>query len=88
MISDSAFNVATSQRQGDVPLRSPRTSIVLAERTRQRRRKRHRRRQARTRWAARFAIFDRRPFDLICQRTAPYLVFAGTMPLVYALRPW
>jgi hypothetical protein len=88
MISDSAINVASLQGQGDVPLRSPRTSLILAERTRQRRWERRRRRQARTRWTAWFAVFDRRPFDLIRQRTAPYLVFAGTTPLVYAPRPW
>jgi hypothetical protein len=71
--------------QTAVPLRSPQTSITLAEAARQRRRERRQRRQGRARRAAWFARFDRRPFDLVCTRATPGIVFFGTAPLVYSL---
>ena len=88
MTSNSASSLPPLLSQAAVPLRSPRTSIILAERARQRRWARRQRRQGRTRWAARFAVFDRCPFDSIRQHTGPCLVFVGPMPFVYALQSW
>ena len=76
-----------------VPMRSPRTSIVLAELARQRRYERRERRLRRLRrrraWARRvawLAAFGRKPFGLVCTNGAPcLLLLAGTMPLVYVL---
>ena len=80
-----------------VPVRSPRTSIVLAELARQRRlercqrrRKRQQRRRAWARlmgWMGQVVAVSRWPFETIRTRTAPRLVFPGAMPLVYALQP-
>jgi hypothetical protein len=77
-----------------VPVRSPRTSIILAELARQRRyerrRRRHRRLQRRRAWARRMAwlaAFGRKPFGLVRTDAAPYLLlFAGIMPLLYVLK--
>jgi hypothetical protein len=69
----------------DLPRRSPRTSIILAELTRQRRYERCRRRQARARRAAWLAWLDRRPFDSACAQRLPGLAFTGGMLLVYVL---
>jgi hypothetical protein len=70
------------------PVRSPRTSLILAEAARQRRRQcrqRRQRHQGRVRRAGWFVLFDCRPFDSICTRATPGVVFPGTMPLVYTL---
>ena len=73
----------------DLPRRSPRTSLILAELARQRRFERCRRRQARARRAAWLAwLLDRRPFDSARaqqQQPLPELAFAGagTTLLVY-----
>jgi len=75
--------------QGTLPVRSPRTSIVLAEVARQRRFERRRRQQRRRAWARRvrwFAARSRQPFQLKPAPAALGVVFVGTMPLVYALR--
>jgi hypothetical protein len=76
------------------PMRSPRTSIILAELTRQRRfercerrRKRQQRRRAWARLVGWMATVSRWPFATSRMRTAPRPVFPGAMPLVYALKP-
>jgi hypothetical protein len=66
------------------PRRSPRTSLVLAELTRQRRGERQ---QARARWAGWLALADRRPFDSVRTHAAPCLLFAGALPLVWSPNP-
>jgi hypothetical protein len=73
-----------------LPVRSPRTSIILAELARQRRWERQQRRKARARRrAAWMALFSRKPFDLVSVQPPPHVTFAGAMPMVYALpRPW
>jgi hypothetical protein len=75
------------------PARSPRTSIVLAERARQRRlerRKRRlkhqRRRQARARVTAWLYALGRWPFEALRRRTTPDLPFPEPVSLAYALR--
>jgi hypothetical protein len=69
-----------------LPVRSPRTSIILAELARQRRWARLQRRKARARRrAAWVALFSRKPFDLIRVQYPPSVTFAGAMPMVYAL---
>ena len=70
------------------PMRSPRTSIILAELARQRRSERRRRREARLRRAALLTLFDRRPFDLICTGSTPSVVFPSTTPIVYVFSPY
>jgi hypothetical protein len=82
----SASNPLAPFALPDLPRRSPRTSIILAELARQRRYERCRRRQARARWAAWLSWLDRRPFDsahVQPQQRLPELAFAGGMPLVY-----
>jgi hypothetical protein len=74
-----------SQPFAAVPVRSPRTSLILAEAARQRRWERRQRRESRALRPAWFALFDRRPFDLVCADATPAVVFNGTMPLVYSL---
>ena len=76
------------------PVRSPRTSIVLAELARQRRLerrqrrfKRQRRRQAWNRVTAWLTGLGRGPFEAVGTRVASGLIFPGAMPLVYALPP-
>jgi hypothetical protein len=74
--------------QAAVPLRSPRTSIILAELARQRcLERRQRRRRAWARWTGWLAALGRWPFEPSRTPAAPGLVFPGTMPLVYALQP-
>ena len=68
-----------------VPVRSPRTSLILAEAARQRRREHRQRRESRIRRAPWFALLDCRPFDLIRTQAVPGVVFSGTVPLVYTL---
>lgn len=71
------------------PVRSPRTSIILAELARQRRWERLQRRKTRARRARWLALFDRRPFDLIRVQCPPRVNFSGATPMVYALpQPW
>ena len=77
-----------------VPMRSPRTSIVLAERARQRRLERYRRRLKRQRrrqaWAqvtAWLHVLGRWPLEAMRTRPAPGLPFPESVPLAYALRP-
>ena len=90
----SAAHTPSSSPQAAVPMRSPRTSIVLAELARQRRLerckrrlKRQRRRQAWARLRAGLAALGQWPFEPIRTYALPGLLFAGTMPLVYALQP-
>jgi hypothetical protein len=79
-----------------VPVRSPRTSLILAELARQRRHERRQRRlkrQARrcawARVSAWLAALGRWPFESARTHAAPELLFAGSTPLVYALeRAW
>jgi hypothetical protein len=66
-------------------MRSPRTSLILAELARQRRHERRQRREGRARRAAWLALFDRQPFESIRAQEMPEVVFAGTTPLVYTL---
>jgi len=80
--------------QAAVPVRSPRTSVILAELARQRRLqrwqrrlKRQRRRQAWGRLRTGLAALGQWPFEPIRTYALPGLLFAGTMPLVYALQP-
>ncbi|MBV9489037.1 MAG: hypothetical protein JO069_04840 [Verrucomicrobia bacterium] len=76
------------QAQAAAPVRSPRTSVVLAELARQRRHERRRRRRGgRVRRAVWLALFDRQPFESIRTQRTPEVVFPGAMPLVYIL-PW
>jgi hypothetical protein len=74
--------------QAAVPVRSPRTSVILAELARQRRlQRRQRRRQAWARLRAGLVALGQWPFEPIRTYALPGLLFAGTMPLVYALQP-
>jgi hypothetical protein len=68
-----------------LPVRSPRTSIILAELARQRRWERQQRRKARARRAAWLALFNPQPFNLISAQCPPRVNFSGAMPMVYAL---
>lgn len=89
MIAISASAPATVPAQPALPVRSPRTSIILAELARQHRWERRQRRNARIRRAAWLALFNRKPFDLIRVQCLPRVTFSGAMPMVYALpRPW
>jgi hypothetical protein len=90
MIAISASAPATVLTQSALPVRSPRTSIILAELARQRRWERRQRRNARARRrAAWLALFNRKPFDLIRVQCPPRVTFSGAMPMVYALpHPW
>jgi hypothetical protein len=67
------------------PVRSRRTSLMLAEAARQRRHECRQRRQNRIRRASWFDLFDRRPFDSVRTQATPGIVFAGATPLVYTL---
>lgn len=77
-----------------VPVRSPRTSIILAELARQRRYERRRRRlrrlQRRRAWSRRMAwlaALGRKPFGLVRTDAAPcLLLFAASMTLLYVLQ--
>jgi hypothetical protein len=71
--------------QPSLPVRSPQTSIILAELARQRRWERQQRRRARARWAGWLAMFNRTPFDQIRVQRPLHVTFSGTMPMVYAL---
>ena len=80
--------------QAAVPLRSPRTSIVLAELARQRRLerqqrrlKRQRRRQAWAQVTAWLHVLGRRPLEAMRTHPTPGLPFPESVPLAYALRP-
>ena len=74
------------------PVRSPRTSLILAELARQRRLERRQRRLKRQRrrqaWARVTAWLDafRGPFEALRRRTTPDLPFPEPVPLAYALR--
>ena len=75
-------------------MRSPRTSIILAELSRQRRYerrqrriRRQRRRRAWTRWMGWLAALARWPLETVRAHVAPDLVFPGAVPLVYILQP-
>jgi len=88
----SASRCLLSPPQAAVPVRSPRTSIILAElarqrrlERRQRRLKRQQRRRAWAQWVGWLATLGRWPFEPIRTPAAPGLIFPGTMPLVYAL---
>jgi hypothetical protein len=87
MTATATLSLPSLLPQASVPMRSPRTSLILAERARQRRGERRQRRQGRARRAALFAAFDRRPFDSIRTHAAPCLLFAGSLPLLCVLRP-
>lgn len=89
-ISASASAPATVVAQPNLPVRSPRTSIILAELARQRRWERRQRRMARARRAAWLAaLFNSKVFDLTCVHCPPRVTFWGVMPVVYALpHPW
>ena len=67
-----------------VPIRSPRTSLILAELARQRRLERRQRRDKRQ---ARRRVWARWPFEPIGAAAVPGLVFVGAMPLVFVLQP-
>jgi hypothetical protein len=74
------------------PVRSPRTSIILAElarqrrlERRQRRLRRQRRRQAWARCMGWLAALGVRRFEPIGAPVAAGLIFVGAMPLVYAM---
>ena len=76
------------------PVRSPRTSIVLAElarqrrlERRQRRLKRQRRRQAWAQVTAWLHVLGRWPLEAMRTRPVPGLPFPEPVPLAYALRP-
>jgi hypothetical protein len=73
--------------QAAAAVRSPRTSLILAELARQRRHERRQRREGRVRRAAWLALLDRQPFESIRTQPTPEVVFLGAMPLVYTL-PW
>jgi hypothetical protein len=89
MIAISAPVPVVALPQPMLPVRSPRTSIILAELARQRRWERRARRQARARRAAWLAFFNRTPFDSIRVQCPPRVIFSDAMPMVYALpRPW
>jgi DNA-binding transcriptional MocR family regulator len=92
MIAISASSRAAVLPQPTLPVRSPRTSIILAELARQRRwerHQRHQRRKARARRAVWLALFNRKPFDLISVQRPLCVIFSGAMPMVYAPpRPW
>jgi hypothetical protein len=88
----SAPNCLPKPPQAAVPVRSPRTSIILAELTRQRRLercrrrlKRQQRRRAWARWAGWLPALGHRPFESIRMPAVAGLIFSGTVPLVYAL---
>jgi hypothetical protein len=63
-----------------VPVRSSRTSLILAEPTRRRQSERQQRRAERA-WRA---WWDCGPFEVSCTPATPEVVFPGAMPLVYA----
>jgi hypothetical protein len=80
--------------QAGAPVRSPRTSIILAELARQRRYERRLRRLKRLRrraWGRRLAwliAFGRKPLDSVRTNAVPcFLLAAGILPLVYLLAP-
>ena len=84
----------SSRFQTAAPVRSPRTSLILAERARQRRLeryqrrlKRQRRRQAWARVTAWLCALGRWPLEAMRTRTAPGRQLPEAVPLVYALRP-
>jgi hypothetical protein len=88
----SAAHTPSSTPPGVVPMRSPRTSLILAELARQRRYERRQRRlkrqQRRRAWArvsGWLAALGRWPLESARARTKPGLLFAGSTPLVYAL---
>jgi hypothetical protein len=77
------------------PVRSPRTSLILAELARQRplerwqrRLKRQRRRQAWTQVMGWLYTLSRGPFETIRRCAAPGLLLPEAVPLVDALRPF
>jgi hypothetical protein len=89
MIATSASASANVLTPPTLPVRSPQTSIILAELARQRRWERRERRKARARRAAWLALFNPKPFDLISVRCPLRVTFSGAMPIVYALpRSW
>jgi len=70
-----------------LPVRSPRTSIILAELARQRRQERQQRRKSRIRRTAWLALFDPQPFESTRVQNPPSIIVAGTTPFVYAVAP-
>jgi hypothetical protein len=84
-IAPSACCPLSLPSQAVLPVRSARTSLILAERARQRRWKRRQRRQARAHRAAWLALLDRRPFDSICTHPIPGVIFVEAVALIYAL---
>jgi hypothetical protein len=77
-----------------VPVRSPRTSIILAERAhqrrderRQRRLKRQQRRHAWARTTAWLTALGQGHFGSLHTQATPGLLFVETTPLVYTLQP-
>ena len=94
MSDRSAPSSPETGRQATVPVRSPRTSIILAELARQRRLERRQRRLKRQwrrqAWAqvrAWLYALSQWPFEAIRTQEAPEVRFSGTMPLVYAQQP-
>ena len=87
LTATSSLNPLCLAPRPAAPLRSARTSLILAELARQRRWERRQRRQARARRAAWLAVFDRRPFESIRAQAAPGLIWMGATPLVHAVRP-
>jgi hypothetical protein len=89
MIAISASAPANALTPVTLPVRSPRTSIILAELARQRRWERQQRRKSRARRAAWLALFSPKPFNVISVQCPPRVNFSGAMPIVYVLpRPW
>jgi hypothetical protein len=86
MTTAPRYRLASFRPEAAVPVRSPRTSLILAEVARQRRRERRQRREGRARRAAWFVLFDRRSFDLVRTGATPELVFCAGVPFVYALQ--
>jgi hypothetical protein len=89
MIAISASASANALTPTALPVRSPRTSIILAELARQHRWERRQRRKARARRAAWLALFNPQPFNLVHVQCPLRVNFSGAMPVVYVLpRPW
>jgi len=88
MIAASALDqtIATeAETASALPVRSARTSLVLAELARQRRHERVQRRKGRARcrrWLA--ALFDPTAFQTVRVHEAPSIIFAVS-PLVYSV---
>jgi hypothetical protein len=94
MSTDCPVRSLSLRFQTAAPVRSPRTSLILAELARQRRLdrrqrrlKRQRRRQAWAQVRAWLRAVSRWPLEAMRTRPAPGLRFPEAVPLAYALRP-